>query len=66
MRAPRAAVDGVSFTVPRAACWASSANSGCGKSTLARLILGLLPAYFGDIPIDGQRLADLDRKARRG
>jgi peptide/nickel transport system ATP-binding protein len=31
---------------------------------LARLILGLLPADSGDIVIDGQRLADLDRKAR--
>lgn len=37
--------------------------SGCGKSTLLRLILGLDPAYDGEIRVDGQRVVStsLDR-----
>jgi len=58
------AVDGVSLSVPEGGVMGIVGESGCGKSTLARLILGLLPADSGDIMIDGQRLADLDRKAR--
>ena len=58
------AVDDVSLSVPEGGVMGIVGESGCGKSTLARLILGLLPADSGDIMIDGQRLADLDRKAR--
>jgi peptide/nickel transport system ATP-binding protein len=58
------AVDDVSLSVPEGGVMGIVGESGCGKSTLARLILGLLPADSGDIAIDGQRLADLDRKAR--
>jgi peptide/nickel transport system ATP-binding protein len=58
------AVDDVSLTVPEGGVMGIVGESGCGKSTLARLILGLLPADSGEIAIDGQRLADLDRKAR--
>ena len=39
-------------------------ESGCGKSTLARLILGLLAPDSGDIAVEGQRIVDMDRKAR--
>ena len=39
-------------------------ESGCGKSTLARLILGLLQPSAGDIAVEGQRVLDMDRKAR--
>jgi peptide/nickel transport system ATP-binding protein len=58
------AVDDVSFSVPEGGVLGIVGESGCGKSTLARLILGLLPADSGDIVIEGQRLADMDRKAR--
>ena len=58
------AVDGVSFTVEAGTCLGIVGESGCGKSTLARLILGLLPASAGEILIEGQRLAEMDRKAR--
>ncbi|HSI02797.1 MAG TPA: dipeptide/oligopeptide/nickel ABC transporter ATP-binding protein, partial [Reyranella sp.] len=58
------AVDDVSFQVPAGDVLGIVGESGCGKSTLARLILGLMPADSGDIVIDGQRLADMDRRAR--
>jgi peptide/nickel transport system ATP-binding protein len=58
------AVDNVSLSVPEGGVLGIVGESGCGKSTLARLILGLLPPNAGEIAIEGQRLADLDRKAR--
>ncbi len=58
------AVDGVSFAVESGTCLGIVGESGCGKSTLARLILGLLPTSAGDILVEGQRLSDMDRKAR--
>src|SRR6187401_1591341 len=58
------AVDDVTFSIPAGGVLGIVGESGCGKSTLARLILGLLPADSGDIAIDGQRLADMDRRAR--
>ena len=58
------AVDGVSFAVETGSCLGIVGESGCGKSTLARLILGLLPVTSGEILVEGQRLADMDRKAR--
>jgi len=58
------AVDGVSFTIEAGSCLGIVGESGCGKSTLARLILGLLLVSGGDILVDGQRLADMDRKSR--
>ena len=58
------AVDGVSFSVESGGCLGIVGESGCGKSTLARLILGLLPTTSGEVLVEGQRLADMDRKAR--
>src|SRR5437764_2692630 len=58
------AVDRVSFSVPVGGVLGIVGESGCGKSTLARLILGLLPADSGDIVVEGQRIAEMDRKAR--
>jgi peptide/nickel transport system ATP-binding protein len=58
------AVDNVSLSVAQGGVLGIVGESGCGKSTLARLILGLLQPNAGEIAIDGQRLADLDRRAR--
>jgi peptide/nickel transport system ATP-binding protein len=58
------AVDDVSFAVPAGSVLGVVGESGCGKSTLARMILGLLPPSAGEVLVDGQRLADMDRRAR--
>jgi peptide/nickel transport system ATP-binding protein len=58
------ACDDVSFAIPAGGVLGVVGESGCGKSTLARLILGLLDPTAGDIAVEGQRLADMDRRAR--
>jgi peptide/nickel transport system ATP-binding protein len=58
------AVDDVTLSVPAGGVLGIVGESGCGKSTLARLILGLLAPTAGSVLVDGQRLADLDRKTR--
>jgi peptide/nickel transport system ATP-binding protein len=58
------AVDDVSFRLPTGGVLGVVGESGCGKSTLARVILGLLPPTAGEVLVEGQRLSNLDRRAR--
>ncbi len=52
--ASRAAVDAVSFGLPRGAIGVLIGPSGCGKTTLLRAIAGLEPASTGQIRISQQ------------
>ena len=61
---PTRAVDGVNLTIPQGGVMGIVGESGCGKSTLARIMLGLMPPTSGEILVEGQRLANLDRRAR--
>ncbi len=59
------AVDGVSFDIPRGACFGIVGESGSGKSTLARAITGLVPVSSGEVLLDGQPIQALPARARR-
>ncbi|GMV29693.1 MAG: hypothetical protein AMXMBFR59_18180 [Rhodanobacteraceae bacterium] len=53
--------DGVDLDVPRGRVTAIMGPSGTGKTTLLRHITGQLPPDAGEIIVDGQELARLDR-----
>ncbi len=59
----RAAED-VTLDVSRGEVLAIVGESGSGKTTLGRLILGLTKPTAGEIRLDGQALASVDRRAR--
>jgi len=56
-----AAVDGVSFTVPEAQCYALLGPSGCGKTTILRCVAGLEQADHGAIAIGSRVVSDVGR-----
>ena len=66
-RAATAAVNGVSFDVPRGAITAIAGPNGSGKSTLVRALLGRVALTRGTIAVDGDDIGNLDRRelARR-
>jgi ATP-binding cassette, subfamily C, bacterial exporter for protease/lipase len=51
----------VSLSVRAAALVAITGASGAGKSTLARVLVGAWPDVRGEVTLDGQSLATLDR-----
>jgi ABC-type cobalamin/Fe3+-siderophores transport system ATPase subunit len=62
-KATVAAVDSVTLAAPRGAVTAVVGPNGSGKSTLVRALLRLTPLTAGAITIDGDDLAQLDRRA---
>jgi peptide/nickel transport system ATP-binding protein len=59
------AVDGISLTVDRGEMVALVGQSGCGKTSTVQSVLGIVPAAGGQILLDGQPTANLDRGALR-
>lgn len=60
--APRAAVDGASFSAPSGAITAVVGPNGSGKSTLVRALLGREPLQSGRITLDGTDRASLRQR----
>ena len=58
---PLHAVNGVSISVEKGSVLGLVGESGCGKSTLAMMLLGLLKPTGGEILIDGDPIAQLNR-----
>jgi NitT/TauT family transport system ATP-binding protein len=57
------ALDDISLTIDRGAFVAVVGPSGCGKSTLLNIAAGLLTATSGEVRVDGQPFAGLNRRA---
>src|SRR5437879_6610209 len=61
----KAAVDGLSLTVPRGSFFGFLGPNGAGKSTTIRMLTGLIPADSGSIEILGYRLPDQELEIKR-
>jgi spermidine/putrescine transport system ATP-binding protein len=59
-----AAVDDLSFNVPRGSFFSILGPSGCGKTTLLRMIAGFIVPDAGDIRIKGQSMAGVGPNKR--
>jgi len=54
----KAAVDGLSLTVPRGSFFGFLGPNGAGKSTTIRMLTGLIPATSGTIELLGMRMPE--------
>ncbi len=59
------AVDGVGFEIERGKTLALVGESGCGKTTLGKALLNLIPAYSGQVIMDGMALHKLTGETLR-
>ena len=55
---------GVTFTARRGEITAIVGPNGCGKSTLLKTVCGILPAFSGEVLLDGASLPELPRQER--
>ena len=58
------ALDNVSIDIRRGETFALVGESGSGKTTLAKILLGLNPASNGQVLLDGEPIAQMDRLKR--
>lgn len=59
---PLAAVDAISFKIPRGTTLALVGESGSGKTTAAKMVLGLEKPTSGEIILDGTNLSGISKK----
>ncbi len=59
------AVNGVSFTLDRGETLGVVGESGCGKSTLGRVVMRLLPATSGQVLLEGEDTALLEKQDKK-
>jgi len=62
---PKAAVDGLSLTVPRGSFFGFLGPNGAGKSTTIRMLTGLIPPTSGTIALLGMPLAEHEIEIKR-
>src|SRR5271167_2350135 len=62
---PKAAVDGLSLTVPRGSFFGFLGPNGAGKSTTIRMLTGLIPPTSGSIELLGMPLAEREMEIKQ-
>ena len=62
---PKAAVDGLTLTVPRGSFFGFLGPNGAGKSTTIRMLTGLIPPTSGTIELLGMSFAENETEIKR-
>jgi len=62
---PKAAVDGLTLTVPRGSFFGFLGPNGAGKSTTIRMLTGLIPPTSGSIQLFGMALTEHECEIKR-